>query len=259
MAAIAYKFTPDVSTYFRFSTGYQAPGLSVGSQTFKYTEPSTVHSFELGVKSELADHTVRLNLAAFFERWLDQIESIQTVSSSTTEFFNAPRINISGLEFDGAYAPVAGLTFEAAATYLHGSQAAVTNPVPAPAGFPATSAAFHLVALPTWTASFGVTDEIARTSYGVWRVNVQANGTASYYAVPNVDVPVASYWLVNGKLVLGDIPLGSTGGRLEVGAFANNILNKSYNTFVYQIPGPITAGSYGPPRMYGASIAFKYK
>lgn len=259
MAAIAYKFTPDVSTYFRFSTGYQAPGLSVGSQTFKYSEPSTVRAFELGVKSELAEHTVRLNLAGFYEQWKDQIENVQTTSSSTVEFFNGPTINISGLEFDGAYAPVAGLTFEAAATYLHGSQAAVTNPFAPPPGFPAVSSAFRLVALPTWTASFGMTDEIAHTSYGVWRVNVQANGTASYYTVPNVDSPVASYWLVNGKLVLGDIPLGSTGGRLEIGAFANNILNKSYNTFVYQIPGPITAGSYGPPRMYGGSIAFKYK
>ncbi|MGO8858231.1 MAG: TonB-dependent receptor [Steroidobacteraceae bacterium] len=259
LAAIAYKITPDVSTYLRFSTGYQAPALSVGSQIFKYSEPSTVHAFELGIKSELAEHTVRLNLAAFYEEWKDAQENIQTVNSSTVEFFSGTPIYISGLEFDGAYQPVPGLTFEMAATYLHGTQSPMTNPFAPPPGFPTVSADFHLVALPTWSTSLGVTDEIAHTSYGVWRVNVQANGTASYYSVPNVDVPVSSYWLVNGKLVLGDIPMGSSGGRLEVGAFANNIFNKSYNTFVYEIPGPIVAGSYGPPRMYGASIAFKYK
>lgn len=257
MAAIAYNWTPDVSTYFRFSTGYQAAGLGIGSQTFTYVQPSTVDAFELGLKSEFDDHRLRVNVAAFYEDWKDPQEGIQTTSTSTVEYFSAPTKYISGLELDTAYAPIAGLTFNVAATVLHGAQAAATNPYPPPAGFPPVSTAFHTTNLPSWAASFAVNYDLAHTDYGVWRTNFQANGTGNYYTVPNVTTPVEHYWLVNGRFGLAEIPLG--GGRLDVGVWANNLFNKSYNVFIYEVQGPNTDGAFGPPRMWGGSVNYKFR
>jgi iron complex outermembrane recepter protein len=257
LAAVKYAFTPDVLGYFRFSTGYQGPGLSVGSQTFRYTEPSTVDSYELGVKSEFAQHTVRVNLAAYYENWKQPQENIQTTSSSTVEFFNGPQIQIEGLELDSSYQPMAGLTFDWSAAIQTGRQAAVTNPFPPPAGFPPVSPEFHLEALPHWATSLGVVDDLVHTDYGVLRLNVQVNGTASYYSVPNVSIPVASYWLTNARLTFAGIPLG--GGKLDVALWGNNLFNRSYTQFVYQTPGPDTFGAYGPPRMYGGTVQYRFK
>ena len=259
LASIAYRWTPDVSTYARFSTGYQAPGLSVGSQTFRYVASSKVQSFELGLKSEFAERTVRFNVAAFYESWKDPQQNIQTVTSSTVEFFSGPTIHVSGLELDTAYMPIPGLQFDGNVSILHGQQAATTNPFQTPPGFPPVSAAFQLVALPSWAASFAVTDDIAHTDYGIWRANLQANGTASYYSVPNVDTPINAHWLVNGRFGLAEIPLGANGGSLDIAAWVTNLLNKSYTTFVYQTPGPFTGGAYGPPRMYGGSVTYRFK
>ena len=258
LAAIAYAWTPEIQSYLRYSTGYQGAALAVGSQTFKYTADSKVESFELGVKSELLAHTLRMNVAAFYENWKDPQEEIQTVSSSAEEAFNGPTIHISGLEFDSAYSPIAGLTFDGSVTYLHGRQGHVDDPFPPPAGFPPVSAVFQLPALPAWAASIGVSDDIVRTDYGVLRVNVQTNGTASYYSVPNTTTPVSSYWLTDGKLSMADISVGD-GGKMELSMWAKNIFNRSYYAFAYQIPGPNTDAAYGAPRMWGGSVEYKFK
>jgi iron complex outermembrane receptor protein len=259
MAAVAYNWTQDLSSYFRFSTGYQAPGLGVGSQTFQYVAASKVNSFEVGMKSEFADRTARLNLAAFYTDWKDPQENIQTTSSSTVEFFSGPTIHIYGVELESTYIPVTGLTLNASFTWMHGTQGAATNPFPPPAGFPPVSALFHIVNLPEWAASLAATDDLAHTDYGVWRVNLQANGTASYYTVPNVSMPVGSYWLLNGRFGLAEIPLGSNGGQLEVAVWGNNLLNKSYNVFMYEVQGPNLDGAFGPPRMWGGSVRYRFR
>jgi len=257
LAAVKYAFTPDISAYLRFSTGYQGPGLSVGSQTFRYTEPSTVDSYEIGLKSEFAQHTVRVNVAAFYEDWKQPQENIQTTSSSTVEFFNGPQIGIEGLEIDASYRPAAGLTFDWSATFETGHQGTVSNPFPPPANFPPVSPEFHLVALPHWATSLGVVDDVLRTDHGVLRFNAQLNGTASYYSVPNVSLPVASYWLTNARLAFADIPIGA--GKLDISVWGNNLFNRSYTQFVYQTPGPDTFAAYGPPRMYGGTVQYHFK
>ena len=257
LAAVKYAFTPDVLGYLRFSTGYQGPGLSVGSQTFRYTEPSTVDSYEIGVKSEFAQHTVRLNVAAFYEDWKQPQENIQTTSSSTVEFFNGPQIEIEGLEFDASYRPAPSLTFDWSGSIDTGHQGPVTNPFPPPVGFPPVSPEFHLTALPHWATSLAVVDDLVRTDYGVLRLNAQVNGTASYYSVPNVSIPVASYWLTNARLSFAGIPIGA--GKLDVSIWGNNLFNRSYTQFVYQTPGPDTFAAYGPPRMYGGTVQYHFK
>ncbi len=258
MAAISYNWTPDLTTYFRYSTGYQAAGLSVGSQIFTFVQPSTVNALEVGLKSEFDEHKVRVNVAAFYETWKDPQENIQTTSPSTTEFFSGPNIYISGLELDSAYAPMPGLTFNASVSLLHGAQATATNPFPPPSGFPPVTAAFKLVQVPSWAGSFAVNYDIAHTDYGVWRTNFQVNGTANYYSVPNVNTPIEHYWLVNGRFGLAEIPLGAHGGKLEINAWVNNLLNKSYNVFIYEIQGPNTDGAFGPPRMWGGSVNYRF-
>jgi iron complex outermembrane recepter protein len=259
LAAIDYRWTKDISTYARFSTGYQSNAQGVGSQTFKFVDPSSVNAYEAGLKSELDDRKVRLNVAAFYENWMKPQEGVQTVSSSTVEYFNGPNIHIYGMELDSTWAPVHGLTFNGALSLLHGSQASVANPFPAPAGsgFPTVSANSHLVNLPHWAASVAVNYDFAHTSYGIWRTSIQANGTDSYYSVPNVDTKIDGYWLLDGRLALTDINLGSS-GRLEVALWGKNLTNKSYNTFVYAVQGPNVDGTFGTPRTYGGSLTYKF-
>jgi iron complex outermembrane recepter protein len=268
LAAIAYQFTPDISTYLRFSTGYQASGLSVSSQLFRYTEPSKTDSFEAGLKSMLFDDRLRANLAVFYTDWKDAQENIQTVSASAVEFFSGRPIYISGAELDLNYRPVAKLELDGSLSVLHGDQGPMTNPFSPPpgSGQSAVQSPFHIVALPSWTSSLSATYEIAETSYGDLRLSVQENGTASYYTVPNAP-PVEGYWLTDARLSLADIPLPGSDQSLELSIWGKNLTNRNYFTFLYETPGVAALSgpaynvdsAYGMPRTYGATLTYKFQ
>jgi iron complex outermembrane receptor protein len=269
LAAIAYQWTPNISSYLRFSTGYQASGLSVSSQLFKYTEPSKVHAYEFGLKSMLLGNRLRANLAVFYEDWQDPQENVQTVSASAVEFFSGRPIYISGAELDLNYRPVEKLELDGSLSLLHGVQGPMTNPFTPPPGSnqSAVQSPFHIVALPSWTASLAATYDIADTSYGDWRFSAQENGTSSYYTVPNAPA-VGQYWLTDARLTLTDIPLGSGGGQnLELSIWGKNLTNRNYLTFLYETPGVFALSgpaynvdsAYGMPRTYGATLTYRFE
>ncbi|MBV8805258.1 MAG: TonB-dependent receptor [Sinobacteraceae bacterium] len=262
MAAIGYDLTDGVQTYFRFATGYQAPGLSVGSQTFRYVDSSTVQSYELGIKSETLERTLRANLAAFYLNWNRPQENVQTVSESTVEFFSGPQINISGAELELTYQPMQALRLDGELTVLHGHQPAISNPFPPPGTLGGIQVPLHIVNLPDWAASLSASYDLARTKYGTWRFSVQGNGTASYFTVPNAPA-VDGYWLLNSRLSLLDIPVGGDNSSLEVSLWGRNLTDKSYRVFQYETPGTAPGSfnvdaAYGVPRTYGASVTYKF-
>ena len=261
LLTLSYDWTKDVSTYVRYATGYQAPGLSIGSQLFQYVKESTVSNYELGLKSEFADHTVRLNVAAFHMDWKDPQENVQTTSSSTVEFFSGPTIKISGAEVELNYVPAPRVKLDASLTLLHGSQPTINNPYPPPGSTGAVPTPLHIVNLPDWAGSLAANFDLAHTDYGLWRLSVQANGTADYFTVPNSAIN-KGYWLLDGRLALTDIAVGSS-GKLEVALWGKNLADESYRNFTYSTPGTVpgtshVAAAYGMPRTYGLAVQYKF-
>jgi iron complex outermembrane receptor protein len=267
MATVAYDWTQDVNSYLRYSTGYQAAVIGLAGQTFKFIQPSTVDSLELGTKSELMDHHLRLNADVFYMNWKHPQENVQTVSSSTVEYFSGPEIRTFGVEVDAAFIPVDGLTIDISGNYLHGKQDPSINPYANPVGATGPAITLNkLTAMPRFTGSISVLYDVLRTSYGVWRVDADANTTSSYYSVPQVTVPIGGYTLINGRFSLAQIPVGA--GSLDVALWGKNLTDKNYATFIYaapavaplnpSLPAATTAGSFGQPRTYGVSLNFRY-
>jgi len=267
MATVAYDWTKDVNSYLRYSTGYQAAVIGLAGQVFQFIEPSKVSAFELGTKSEWLNHRVRVNGDVFYSTWKDPQENIQTVSSSTVEFFNGPNIYTYGVELDAAFLPVDSLTINMAVNYLHGNQAPSTNPFQNPnATGGSVPIQNKLQQMPKWTGSISALYDIVRTNYGVWRLDADANFTTSYYSVPQVSTAIGGYTLINGRFSLAEIPVGR--GMLNVSIWGKNLTNKNYETFVYAAPGiaPLnptlpaatTAATFGLPRTYGVAVNFKY-
>lgn len=263
MASIAYDWTPDVNTYVRYSTGYQGAVVGLASQTFNAVKPSTVASYELGLKSEILHHRARVNIAAFYLNWKDPQENVQTVSSSTVEYFSGTPIHISGVEFDSTFLPADGLMVNASINYLHGSQRPSLNPFPNPySGASAPLVYNQLFELPKWAGSLSFMWDILKTSYGTWNLNVDADTTSSYYTVPQVSVPVAAHTLLNGRFGLASIPIGS--GSLDVSIWGRNLTNRNYETFIYNVPAAFplnptapavgTDAAFGEVRTYGVTV-----
>ena len=125
---LSYHFTDDVMAYASWANGYKAGGFNLARVTS--TNPLTpltpnldtefpresVESYEVGVKSLLADRTVRLNAAVFDQQYtnfqLNTFTGIQFIVSSIR------RVESKGAEINVNWAtPLSGLTFDTGVVY----------------------------------------------------------------------------------------------------------------------------------------------
>jgi iron complex outermembrane receptor protein len=71
---LQYVFSPDVNAYLVYSQGWKSGGWSARTnapEEFVVFDPETVNSYELGVKTTIADGRARLNYTAFYYDYKD--------------------------------------------------------------------------------------------------------------------------------------------------------------------------------------------
>jgi iron complex outermembrane recepter protein len=116
-------WTDDVSTYLRIATGYKAGGTAESGPvgTFDRTfDPEEILTYELGLKSLLADNRVRLNAALFYSEFDDMQLGFNTNPADLSEVLlqNAGEATVGGLELEVAAAPTDNLNLSLNYTYL---------------------------------------------------------------------------------------------------------------------------------------------
>jgi iron complex outermembrane receptor protein len=124
---VQYAWTDDFMTYAQFSTGFKGGGAN--PRPFNVAQavshnPETLRAYEVGFKSTLLDRRVRLNGAAFLNKYDD---ILVTVSSCPFPGFapapcalplNAGKADVKGFELELNAEPVDGLLFDASLAYL---------------------------------------------------------------------------------------------------------------------------------------------
>jgi iron complex outermembrane receptor protein len=123
--ALKYQFTPDTQAYASFTRGYNAGGFSGRApdiSTVGPYNPEVVDSYEVGLKTELLDRSLRLNIAAFRNDYNDKQEEVSRATTVPpyfgTTIANASSARIQGIEIEATAVPTAGLTATAAFGYL---------------------------------------------------------------------------------------------------------------------------------------------
>ncbi len=101
-----YRFSPSMLTYAKYSTGFKSGGWSPdafsGTAVFLPVDEETLDSFEVGLKSDLFDNSVRLNAAAFFNKY-EGLQIGATVPGLGFTRFNVDETEIMGLEVEGIW------------------------------------------------------------------------------------------------------------------------------------------------------------
>lgn len=120
-AGISFDATDTTNVYASVSRGNVGPGAS---QSFDSTvstvflEPTTADSYEIGIKSELFDNRVRLNMAGFITDITDLQSSALIPGTVTTRTLNAGDLKINGIEVDATFAASDRITFSAGVVLL---------------------------------------------------------------------------------------------------------------------------------------------
>ena len=65
LVTLAWDASSNVNLYAKYSTGYRAGGASSRSLTYRSFGPEETDSYEIGAKTELFDHNVRFDVAAY--------------------------------------------------------------------------------------------------------------------------------------------------------------------------------------------------
>lgn len=283
MINLAYDATDDINLYAKYSTGYRAGGANSRSQTFQAFDSEEVKAYEMGVKMDLLDRRVRVNLAAYamnrdktqtdFDN-IDTTPGSPTLGAHTEETRNSPGTSkIKGFE--------AELTAKVTEALTVGASYAYTDVQIPPAPFPFTgnpdvpqgsSFPVNVVYTPPHAAS-GYVDYKVPVGSMTFIGHVDANYADKQYAFQaefaqksftnlksftQVAVKTDSSFIVNANLALADITMGS--GTGSVSLWSRNLLDESH---IYRISAANrgTIGDYAnfnPPRTFGVELRIKY-
>lgn len=278
---VAWEANPNVNFYARFAQGFKSGGFNGETNVFVApttacpsgaTElctpyrPEKVDSYELGMKTRLADGRVIFNVAAFRSEHKDMQLSVFTASTGAASIVkNAAAARIQGLEFETVLRPLDSLTINASLAILDPKYKSFIDggiDVSANRAFP------HA---PKTTAAIGFDWQAAKGGWGKLNFYGDLSYVSSYYTFPYPLVtPTVSDQnansskskgrsIVNLRASLSEIPVG--GATAEVSVFVRNLTKEDNpSNFIDFGPGfgGILLGYFPEPRTFGVTVGLKF-
>ncbi len=127
-----YQITPDVMAYVQTATGYKGGGVNPRPFTPRQTrsfKPETLTAYEVGLKTNLLDHHMRLNLAAFYNNYKDiQLTVAACPDSPCALPANIGSAHVKGAEAEAEIRPTDNWEIDASASYLDFKYTEISDP-----------------------------------------------------------------------------------------------------------------------------------
>ncbi len=301
-ASITWKPTDDITTYFTFSQGFRSGGfnrtprliLPDANGTPQYRrprgwDPDNLNNYEIGLKTNLFDRKLQLNLSAYFMQWKKvQIGFFNPVGGfgNTAFVTNGADFDIKGVEAQFTARPIEGVTIQGGATYNDSRQVSspclvsdnpgsltfgqcittrlaggVLVPVQAPFGNLGSTLPFapkfqgNLRVRYDWTGANELNWFVAT---GVTYTGVTYNQPATYPSGENVVVPgttLLRYRQPGYGLV--DAQIGVKKDSWSASIFGDNITNSNASQFTSSAQF-IKSETVVRPTTYGLRLTFDY-
>ena len=277
-----FQASENIFLYAKYATGYKAGGTSeTGARFEKAFGPESAKNYELGIKSDLLDRRIRLNLAGFISKYKDLqvIFQLDPSNPGVSDTINAGEATVKGIEAELTFRPVHALNINISYTYLNQSIKLM-----APAGTifdPAVNPA----------APIRVGGDIS----GYFKIpftpknSIAAGASWTAMTFDKGDVTLFANYAYHGKMVTtagaGPLALGSDfqarpaydtldarityrhelskGHEVSISVWGKNILdNRYFNDFVIANGGVLTgyssqAVSYAKPATYGVQVGIR--
>jgi iron complex outermembrane recepter protein len=255
-----YRFSPEVLAYVTVGTGFKGGGVT--ARPFDAAQalngsfgPETVTAYEIGLKTDLLDRRLRLNLSAFNNEYKDvQLPLITCASLGSLAPCgarqNAGDGRIRGVEAEVTLNPVDGFDIDASVSYLSGKWKTIDVRV---------GNAILLtdpLATPEWKWSIGAQYKMDLGNSGSFTPRVDANYTGKISAGRTVGGgPIEyfpSYTLANLRMTWKN-----PDEDLAISFEATNLFDKYYTPFrfaaVFGFSGTIYS-QVGRPREWAISV-----
>ena len=263
-AVLAHDLTRDVHTYVSFNRGFKSGGYNPIAFTNPPTRPEVLDAYEVGVKSELFDRSLRLNVAGFYYDFKDiQLRSTAPPAPpGGTITSNAASTHTRGIDADFVLAVAKGFTINGGLEYLDAKYAAYpggtcTSPrvIGGPvlggvASVPCNLTGKRPPSAPKFSFNLGATYTF-KTDVGSFALTANDSYKSSYFWEPDNRLKQDAYHLISASLTWT-----ANDPRYSVQLFGRNLGDKYY--FASGAEGSNDAYLPGAPRTYGVTMSYRY-
>ena len=254
-----WKLTPDTLLYFNLAKGYKAggfPTLSGTGTAFAPVTQESVLSYEGGIKTQLFDRRLSVNLAGFYFDYKNKqlrSKTLDPIFGAIDALVNIPKSSIKGIELEVQARPVDRLTIGGALTYLDATIDRFTGV--AVNGVTAAFDGARIPYTPKWQLAGNADYSVPISANAELFLGGQVthrSGTNSVIGSPVV-FTIPSYTLL-------DLQAGVdfNDGRYRVMVWGKNVTNEFYVTNVVSAVVDGVGRYAGRPATYGATVSFRY-
>ena len=255
-AVLDHRFDPDTMVYASFNRGFKSGGFNGFNATNPAYRPERLDAYELGLKSQFANRSIRFNPSAFFYKYQDI--QVTQITGPVPDIVNGARAEIYGIDIEGEWQATDRLNLTLGAEWLHaeftdypGAQAAINNPAGGTIFFRVPNAAGNRIPFaPRFTINIGV-DYRIDLGGGELGFNIANAYNSGYFTEPDNRLRQASHNLLNGTI-------SWTKGGFKVGAFIRNALDEVVTGQMSAVPYGDLTDYTNPPRTYGLSLSLKF-
>lgn len=257
-AAVQYKWTPDFMTYAQASTGFKGGGINPRPFFVGQAQPfdsETLTAYEVGFKTDLFGGTMRVNAAAFLNKYEDIILTV-----NSCPFANAPTVpcaapvnagaaDVKGGELETELHLFDGFSMDASASYLDFEYTSI---------LPAAQAAGVTLNMttpfaPKWKFSAGTQYELQLGDAGTLTPRLDWSYQAAFHSQPvnSAFNRVPNYYLLNGRL-----SWQSADEKWNLALEGTNLLDDLYYLTFFDNQGSTqnTLAQPGPPRQWAMTV-----
>ncbi|MDR3511199.1 MAG: TonB-dependent receptor [Caulobacteraceae bacterium] len=233
------NWTGDVSTYVKYARGFKGSGFNTGynnGASGDLVKPEFVDSYEVGWRSDLMDHRLRLNATGYYVSHTNQQVQVFDASTFTYVTSNEPSTRSYGVEIDAKWAVSRELSVGLALGTINsrvtkGPDKGLVVPYSSPETVTVTA------------------DYVRPVSGGVdFYCFPEVSWRDGYYTDPT-DARIGyqtAYWWVSARL-----GFRSPDKRWSIGLFGHNLTNSTVIASASNVPGYFSVAFLEQPRTFG--------
>lgn len=274
---LGYDIADGITTYARAATGYRSGGFNAqdavlaGTNRLPSFSEESVTSYEVGLKTELFNRRLRLNLAAYHNIYDDLAVTVPLTNAPPGTFAsvidNAGKVKYTGFEAEMQAVLTDNFSIDGSIGYVDIKYKTFLSGQSTTPGAPPVNIAS--IVTPGYTSPW--TGNVALNArFPIGSGDMQLTGRVAFTyedgkysfnsiigAPFNEQLKGDNRNLVDAQLALENIPLG--GAKADLRLWGKNLTNS--HDFVRGVDfGALgfAGGYYGDPRTYGATVVFKY-
>ncbi|WP_324698850.1 TonB-dependent receptor [Novosphingobium sp. RL4] len=265
--SLEYRPIKDTLIYLSATKGFKSGAfdpINVSSSA----KPENIWSYEAGLRTELFDRRLTLNLTAFHYDYKDLQVFNGVVNGSQVQTFlqNAGKATVNGLEFEPTLRLIKNLRIGGNLSLLDGKYADgtiladIANGIPGRPGVPAVVQSYDVGGNPMIQAP-----KVTATAFIDWTIPLADGGSIQFYgdyfhqskryftAFKDESLSAGGYDLANLRLTYN-----LAGDRFYIAGFVRNVGNTLVRSQVSRTPPFGTLETYAPPRLYGGEVGFRF-